>query len=160
MSPEEIAQLRIDAVISFAEAEIGETEVSGQPNNIKYNTDYYGHTVTDGTPSGCTYPWCVVFLWWIFKKASLSTVFFTDNNGKVASVATLTTYAKDKGQWVTSGYKRGDIVSFISSSHVGIVTGVAGNTIYTIEGNSSDSVAAKSYSITSAIKGAYRPKYA
>jgi len=58
----------------------------------------------------------------------------------------------------------GDVVFFFVSggiNHQGIVTGVSGNTITTVEGNSSDMVARRTYQIgASNIAGYGRPKWA
>ncbi len=86
-------------------------------------------------------------------------------------------YFKDKGRYIKRGQglpKRGDVVFFYSSSkgrigHVGIVYNVSGNTVYTIEGNTSGAnylvtngggVKKKSYSLGSSyIDGYGRPTY-
>jgi cell wall-associated NlpC family hydrolase len=64
---------------------------------------------------------------------------------------------KAKGQWQDSGGYvpvTGDLIFFDwdgdgSSDHVGIVAYVEGGTVHTIEGNTSDSVARRSYGLDS-----------
>ncbi len=52
-------------------------------NNVKYNTAFYGHEVSD--PTGNRFRWCVVFQWWwCCNMAGVDTSIFP----KTASVAT------------------------------------------------------------------------
>ena len=71
-------------------------------------------------------------------------------------------FFKNNGAW--SGTPEvGDVVFFYVSggiNHQGIVTGISGNTITTVEGNSSDMVARRTYTIgSSQIAGYGRPKW-
>ena len=66
---------------------------------------------------------------------------------------------KKAGRW-TQTPKRGDQIFFGGSGHTGIVTGVAGGIVNTIEGNKGDKVTRCSYGIHSpSIIGYGRPKY-
>ena len=66
---------------------------------------------------------------------------------------------KKAGRW-TQTPKRGDQIFFGGSGHTGIVTGVAGGIVNTIEGNKGDKVTRCSYSKSSpSIIGYGRPKY-
>jgi hypothetical protein len=63
---------------------------------------------------------------------------------------------KERGLWQESGYipVSGDIIFFDwdgdgVSDHVGIIERADGATVYTIEGNTSDSVARRSYALNS-----------
>ena len=47
--------------LAIAAAEVGVKESPAGSNNVKYNTWYYGHAV-----SGSAYPWCMVFMAWVF----------------------------------------------------------------------------------------------
>ncbi len=93
-------------------------------------------------PSG---PWCASFVSWAANQAGIpaSTI------PRSASVADFTSFYKKQNRWSgrNATPKRGDIVTFGSSgsSHIGIVTGVQGNSIKTIEGNTSNMVAQRSY---------------
>ena len=49
-------------IIKTASNEIGVKETGN--NNVKYNTEYYGKAV-----NGDAYPWCAVFVWWVFKHS-------------------------------------------------------------------------------------------
>ncbi len=55
-------------IINMASKEIGVKETG--VNNVKYNTEYYGRAV-----NGENYPWCAVFVWWVFKHAGASALF-------------------------------------------------------------------------------------
>lgn len=48
-------------IIDLALSQMGVAEV-GETNNVKYNTEYYGHTVHDPDPTTgeYVYPWCGV----------------------------------------------------------------------------------------------------
>lgn len=71
-------------------------------------------------------------------------------------------FFKDNGAWF-SRPELGDVIFFYVSggiNHQGIVTKVAGNTVTTVEGNSSDMVARRVYQIgASQIAGYGRPKW-
>lgn len=122
-----------EKILSVAKKEVGTTESPKGSNKCKYNTEYYGRAVV-----GSSYPWCCTFVWWVFKQAGVSDLFF--DGQKTAYCPTLLNYYKKKGQLVTSGYKPGDIVFFnfsggTSASHVGICKGWDGTNITTIDGN-------------------------
>lgn len=145
----------VDKILTLARNQLGTKENPFGSNNVKYNTDYYGSAV-----SGENYAWCCVFVWWLFKQCGLSNLFY--GGSKTAYCPTLVSWFKSNGQWVTSGYKPGDVIFFDyqgdgSADHVGIVESVSGNKITCIEGNYSNSV----YRVTrtSAIMGAGRPAY-
>ena len=53
-------------IIKIAQSEIGTKESPSNSNNVKYNTWYYGKAV-----SGSAYPWCAVFVSWLFRGTSL-----------------------------------------------------------------------------------------
>ena len=128
-------------IIEVARSQIGYKE--GSNNNTKYGAAY-----------GLNYnPWCHMFVWWCARQAGIdSSVIPT-----TASCTSGVNWFKRNSVFHSrgDGYKPqpGDII-YISwyagdISHVGIVEKVVGNTVYTIEGNTSDMVAARSYSLTS-----------
>ena len=118
-------------VLRIAAAEIGISESPAGSNKVKYNTAYYGRVV-----SGSAYPWCMAFVWWVFKQAGF-------NLHKTASCTNLTNSYKNAGKWVTKDFKAGDIAMFDFSGnkkktqHVGIIEKVYPTYIVTIEGNTS-----------------------
>lgn len=120
-------------MINRAKDEVGITELPPNSNRVKYNTWYYGREV-----SGSAYPWCVVFLMWLFRDSNLLL--------RTASSSALGNWFKQQGRWYTTP-QVGDIVFYkfsnksVLAEHVGIVTKVEGRTIYSIEGNTSSSSA-------------------
>lgn len=151
-------------VISVAEAEVG---YKGTCSYSKYG-EWYGYQ------GG----WCTTFVLWCFNKAgeSLGVTMYgkiVPNGGNCNSMIS---WFKNKDRYHTrsSGYtpKVGDLVFFDwsgngSSQHVGIVSGVSGSTVYTIEGNCSAEVKERKYTTTgskpynnvSAIMGYGNPNY-
>ena len=122
---------KVEDIIKTAQAEVGVTEYPPNSNNVKYNTEYYGKPV-----SGSNYPWCCVFVWWVFKHQSKFIL------KKTARCTTLGEWFKDNDRWYTTP-QVGDVVFFKFptnnrwTNHVGIVKSIKGNTIETIEGNTS-----------------------
>lgn len=98
----------------------------------------------DLKPSYQGQPWCQAFIDWIFKKA-----FGTEKGKKLLCQIEWGFYTPDcaadfqkAGKWITKNPKAGDIIYFRNSvriHHVGLVIAVSGNTITTIEGNTSSS---------------------
>lgn len=131
----------IDNIIDLAVSQIGVTEFPRDSNCVKYNTEFYNREVYDSL-WGTTFPWCCTFVWWVFKHADASELFY--GGGKTASCPTLAQYYERKGQLVRYGYRRGDIVFFdwnvggYGYDHVGIIEKANGDgTYYCIEGNTS-----------------------
>lgn len=131
----------VDYVLDIARSQIGTKEIPAGSNNVLYNTVYYGQPVYDGL-WGCTFPWCVTFLWWCFRAADASELFF--GGGRTANCGTLADYYAEKGQIVRYGYKPGDILFFNFGTgghgydHVGILAAVNPDGTYdVIEGNTS-----------------------
>lgn len=103
--------------------------------------------------------WCHMFVSWCANKAGESSAV-----PKTASCSTGLDWFRGKGRFKTKGKytpKRGDIVYFCTNrSHVGIVEYVKGNTLHTVEGNSSDKVTRREYSLSeSTITGYGVPNY-
>lgn len=118
-----------EAVLQIAEWQLGVMESPAGSNRVKY-AEAYG---LNG------YAWCVMFVWWVFREAGF-------NLKKTASCTELTNAYKKAGQWVTKGYKPGDIAMFDfdgkmdgETEHCGIVVDVGSDYIVTIEGNTSES---------------------
>ena len=91
---------------------------------------------------------------------------------RTASCTELANYARSHNQWVTSGYKVGDIVFFHWTAsqknvteHVGIILEVHSDYIVTNEGNTSISNNSNGGQVMnrkryySTVTGAYRPYY-
>lgn len=147
----------IEQLIALAKSQVGITEQPYGSNNVPYNTAYYG-----GPVSGDAYPWCCAFIWWLFAQLGQSGLFC--GGQKTAYCPFVVNYAKTHNQWVTDGYRAGDIVLFDwdgdkVADHIGLVTGALGASVYTIEGNVDNAVKEMQRSEVS-ILGAYRPAYA
>ena len=120
-----------EAVLAIAAWQVGVLESPAGSNKVKYNTAFYSREV-----SGNAYPWCMAFIWWVFREAGF-------NLYKTASCSAFVRRYKafSPGQIITSGFKPGDIVFFDFSGgrkkteHVGLVVSVSGGTVTTIEGN-------------------------
>ena len=108
--------------------------------------------------------WCAVFLSWVadqlgYIEADIIPRFSWCDDG--------IRWFRERGQWQPRGYipAPGDIIFFDwngdgVSDHVGIVEFVEGHTVHTIEGNTSDSVARRSYRLdNSSIQGYGLPAY-
>lgn len=119
-------------------------------NKVKYNTSYYGRVVRGGA-----FKWCVVFQWWCFQKAGISTEIFP----KSASVFAVRDWYKKRARF----YRKpmvGDLVIY-SFSHIGFVEKLlTDNRIQTIEGNWNDRVVRRIHQAdASDIEGYCRPEY-
>lgn len=135
-------------IVDVAVAEIGYKETGN--NSTKYGK-WYGM-------NGAA--WCHMFVSWCADQAGVSTSIIP----KTASTTAGMEWFKKKGLFRYKGKytpKRGDIVYFKTGrSHVGIVEKVSGNTLHTIEGNTSDKVARRTYPLSnSTITGYGVPKY-
>ena len=171
-------QQAINKVLNLARSEISykekrsnaylndKTANAGSGNWTKYAHDL--DAVTDfynGAKNG--WPWCDVFVDWLFYKS-----FGKDEAMKIlcqpahsmgAGCLYSAGYYKNNGRWSTTPHE-GDQIFFSYSpgevSHTGIVEQVSGNKVITIEGNSSDQVARRSYTIgSSSIYGYGRPRW-
>lgn len=125
-------------LIDIALAQLGTKESPAGSNNVRYNTAYYGREVYDGL-WGTKFPWCVVFLWWCFREAGASALFY--GGDKTASCETLLGYYRARGQAVTDGdYQPGDLIFYnfhggSDPEHVGLCESFGGATAISIEGN-------------------------
>ncbi len=122
-------------IIDVAIGEIGYKEQG------KNRTKYGAWMGTNGVA------WCHMFTsWCAYKAGELSNV------PKTASTSYGMQWFKNKGLFRAKGKyipKRGDFVYFKTGrSHVGLVEYVSGNTLHTIEGNSSDRVTRRTYSLS------------
>ena len=147
----------VERIIELARREVGVTETPKGSNCVKYNTAYYG-----GAVSGSELPWCVVFIWWLFKELGASDLFC--GGMKTAWCNDVRDYAMRNNQWVTENYKAGDLVLFNWDAdgildHIGLVIEVNGNALTTVEGNVSEKVGQCTRSGITMV-GAYRPNYA
>ena len=119
---------KADDIVWVASQEVGylETTYSNGAFWSKYGEWY-------GIPNGA---WCAMFVCWCANEAGIS----TDVIPRFSLVGDGVNWFQNKGQWRNAGTypQKGDIIFFGTSSHVGIVESVSGDTVYTIEGNVHD----------------------
>lgn len=135
-------------IIDVAASQIGYKE-SGE-NQTKYGA-WYG---MNGAP------WCHMFVSWCADQAGVPVSVVP----KTASTTEGMEWFKSRGLFKYKGKykpKRGDLVYFKTGrSHVGLVEKVTGSTLHTIEGNTSDKVARRTYPLSNkTITGYGTPKY-
>lgn len=120
----------VDRLLAIARDQLGVKESPPDSNRVLYNTWYYGHEV-----SGPAYPWCAVFIQWVFHQAGVSLP------ARTASCSALMWAAQEKGAWVTEGFRPGDVVVYDFTgkkaipTHCGIVERAAKTGVTAIEGN-------------------------
>ena len=141
----------LNRLIEIAIGEVGVKETG--ENIVKYNDWYWGNSYK---ANGADYPWCVVFLAYIFEKAGVPFP-------HVAHCNLVESYAKAHEQWVTAPYRVGDAVIFDydrngNRDHIGYVVKVDGNTLITVEGNYGNKVSKVTRKASEPV-GAYRPDY-
>ena len=121
-------------LLTIAQKQLGICENPPGSNNVRYNTWYYGREVM-----GSAYPWCMVFVQWVFAQAGVKLPVRT------ASCGALMNAAKAAGCWVTAGFKPGDVVIYdfpggAATDHCGIVeTELPDYGVQAVEGNTSQS---------------------
>lgn len=116
-------------VALLAATQVGISESPPGSNNVRYNTWYYGREV-----SGSRYPWCMVFVQWVFAQAGVALP------QRTASCGALMRAAQMSGEWVTADYHPGDVVIYdfpggAATDHCGIVESVTDSGVVAIEGN-------------------------
>jgi LysM repeat protein len=164
-------------LIAIAVAEIGyheketcsnldnDTANSGDGNHTKYGRDLHDAGYYNSHDK-CGYAWCDQFVDWCFWKlcdedAEEAQKMSCQSGPYGAGCVYSKQYYENAGRYYTSNPKPGDQIFFSSTGridHTGIVETVNGNTITTVEGNTSDRVARRTYSLNSSyIKGFGRP---
>ncbi|MEG2526793.1 MAG: CHAP domain-containing protein [Oscillospiraceae bacterium] len=124
------------SIMALAKGQIGNKEYPPGSNRVKYNSAYYGREVLGGA-----FPWCCVFVWWVFAQCHASGLFV--NAEKCAYCPTAMNWFKAKGQFRTSNFQYGDVVFFCfdksrTAGHIGFVESVnSDGTVTCIEGNTS-----------------------
>ena len=144
-----------ETVIALAKKELGYKESSNGWTKFGQWFAEYMHCENQGFENA---DWCAMFCAWCMQKAGLTSgqTVFTASAGPTGEALW-----KNKGLWKNASYtpKVGDLIHF-TWGHVGLVEKVSGNTVHTIEGNYSNTVAQRSYSLSySKIRGYAAPKY-
>lgn len=145
-----------ETMIEIAKSQIGVKEEA--PNDVKYNTWFYGRRVCESGPGETSYAWCVAFLAWCADQSGIGRDIFP----KTASVSGLREFFTNQGRYYNKqSYtpQAGDIV-FFRVSHAGLVVSVDGDQIRVVEGNYSNGVALTTYSLSSSkLTGYASPDY-
>ncbi|MBI5496959.1 MAG: peptidoglycan-binding protein [Deltaproteobacteria bacterium] len=129
------------AALDSARSQLGVREATG--NN-------------DGVPAqryagGRREPWCADFVSWNFRQTGHP---LPGNQRMLASVQYMEDTMKQNGKWFSKSHtpQPGDIIFFRwpdGGRHVGIVESVSGGRVNTVEGNTSNMVARRSYPLDS-----------
>ena len=147
----------VEDMVAQAELDLG----LGEPNKIqKWYRD------RNGPDFNGNFPWCDASItYWAWHSGNEDAVTF---GGDFAKTTVHAKAFKNHGQWHVdiAGIQRGDIVFFdwggtdlkSAIDHVGLVTGVSGSMVYTIEGNYDD-VCDRHVRKSNWIVGYGRPKY-
>lgn len=131
-------------LIGVARTQLGYTELnsSGLPISSTQDGGYTKYGASFGESNGA---WCAYFIAWCASQAGIPSSVLP----RLGNCGTLADWFKARSKYYTpsSGYipKTGDIIFYNWSGnlnweqHVGIVTGVSGGNVYTIEGNTGGS---------------------
>lgn len=97
--------------------------------------------------------WCADFVSWVYREAGRPFTGGVDGGWRLPGVAGVKAWLQDGHQWFAVGSAEapqpGDAVVLHGEEHVGIVDHMDGQTLHTIEGNTSNTVARREYSMTS-----------
>lgn len=106
----------VSEILALAYSQLGIKEDPANSNIVKYNDWYYGRRV-----QGPAYPWCMVFMQWLYNQVGVKLPLRT------ASCGAMLTAAKKAGCYVTTNYKPGDLLLFdftgqrFKTTHCGIL---------------------------------------
>ena len=155
-------------LIAVAKTQIGYTELStstGKPLSKGQDGGYTKYGAWFGAP---TTAWCAFFVAWCANQADISTSVIP----RIGNCASLVNWYSQRGRYYPkSGFtpKAGDLIFFnwsggSTAKHIGIVTGVSGNNVYVVEGNTGSSQGYRAEAKTrnknaSYILGYARPNY-
>jgi len=93
--------------------------------------------------------WCAMFVSWVYMTAGHPFTGGTDGGWNIWGVVGLRQWLISNGEWHDRGSgdipQPGDVVTFAGDGHTGLVEKTDGTTLDTIEGNTSDEVARRSY---------------
>lgn len=166
----------VKKLLDIARAEIGYHEKNsdsnldsktapndGNGNHTKYARDLHVAGYYNGDK--CGYAWCDCFVDWCFyvlcgKDAAKAQAMECQTGPYGAGCYYSAQYYKQAGRYYASDPQPGDQIFFGDFDHTGIVEAVDTTTITTIEGNTSNMVARRTYSRNSSyITGFGRPRF-
>ncbi len=150
--------------IAVAKTQIGYTELStstGKPLSPGQDGGYTKYGAWFGAP---TTAWCAFFVAWCANQAGISTSILP----RIGNCAAMVNWYTQRGRYYhKNGFapKAGDLVFFnwkggSTAKHIGIVTGVSGNSVYTIEGNTGSSTGYRAEAKTRKLSASYIIGYA
>lgn len=144
----------VTKMLELARGELGTVETA--PGEVKYNTAYYNRKV-----SGKKYAWCAVFIWWLFRQAGISKLYF--DGKKTAYVPALYDWGRKK-KLLVDAPQPGDLVIFDftgkgRAQHVGLCESVGQTTVTTIDGNTGGGKVLRQNRNKSCILAVIRPAY-
>lgn len=157
-------QEAIEKVLNLARSEIGYHEQGD--NWTKYAQDLDRTNWYNGPKNG--FAWCDIWYDWLFWKCfgdPLGREMICQPTGSAGAGCLYSAeYYKSAGRWRATNPEPGDQIFFTYApgeySHTGIVESVSNGTVTTIEGNSSDQVARRQYTLWSSnIAGYGRPRW-
>lgn len=133
----------LEDFIAVAKTQIGYTELStstGKPLNKTQDNGFTKYGLWFGAP---TVAWCAYFVAWCANQAGISTSVIP----RIGNCESMTNWYKNRGRYLYASEaapRVGDLIMYNwgggkIAEHIGIVTGVSGNYIYTIEGNTGSS---------------------
>lgn len=155
-----------DLSSTFVNLALSQEGITGRPNTF---TRWLGPI--QGYPDGgYSYPWCATFVSWAIEFTEFGGQRLKDIiNVRSAGVYSFATYFDQSShvEYVRSGNyvpKEGDLIFFdwdcnyydmSANDHIGIVIEAKDGIVYTIEGNTGDSVATRQYNLNSCEISAY-----
>ena len=129
-------------VLDIAKRELGVAEPRGDDKYIRWYNDL------TGAGFAMNVAWCAIWVSWVLRSAEIPEALCPS----FASCSVCMKWAKKNNVWKDNNYSPlpGDLIMLDwngkgSPSHVGIVTDTNSETVFTIEGNTSNKVAERSY---------------
>lgn len=135
---------------------------AGDANYTKYARDLHAAGYYQASKQG--FAWCDMFVDWLFLQlcggdAAAAQKMICQSGPYGAGCKFSAQYYQDAGRYFEEG-QAGDQIFFNNYAHTGIVESVAGGIVTTIEGNTSNMVARRTYAVgDKCIDGYGRPKY-
>jgi hypothetical protein len=139
-------------IVQIARGELGVRETGGEDRGDRI-VDYRKAVFGSGESATAAEAWCADFASWVTREAGVP----IGRNGRGEDyVSYVRDWAKDAGKYFGNGNgtpQPGDLVVFDwgdggKLDHIGVVESVDGGNITTFEGNASDSVARRTYSLS------------
>ena len=132
-APIEIPDGDCSPVVAIAKEQVGIT------TGVTYWVWYYKRKFKDTDRT----PWCGAFVAWCYNKAGLyDKITVAKKFGPLGYVPSYSRYADKYDKWVSRKKALGgDIIVFGRNMHVGLIEGISGDYIVTIEGNAGPTAA-------------------